>query len=127
MPPLTLIPELAYVRFMADMKKLPTQATRQQPSGDVPPKHYSDALQKDMVAIPQCIPPMFFPQNMHKYHQQSCDEIGQKFKDFIKDMLDAVKFAHQMWKLQAKFQNLMINALTALGTPGCLRDRNSVV
>jgi hypothetical protein len=25
-----------------------------------------------------------------------------------------------MWKLQAKFQNLKVNALTALGTPGCL-------
>jgi hypothetical protein len=35
-------------------------------------------------------------------------------------MIDAVGYAHNMWKLQAKFKDLKVNALTALGTPGCL-------
>jgi hypothetical protein len=35
-------------------------------------------------------------------------------------MVDAVGFSHNLWKLQAKFKDLKINALTALGTPGCL-------
>jgi len=28
-------------------------------------------------------------------------------------------FAHNMWKLQAKFQNLQIMAVSAIGSPGC--------
>jgi len=46
--------------------------------------------------------------------------IGKAFKDFHDAMIDAVQFAHQMWKLQAKFQNLKIMAIAAIGTPGCL-------
>jgi hypothetical protein len=120
MPSLVLSDAIAKVRFMADMHKLPTAASWQQPSGDPGAPHYSKSLQNDMVAIPQCIPPLFFPQNPHKYHQDSCDKIGQGFSDFITKMLQGIQFGHTMWKLQAKFQNLMVNALTAMGTPGCL-------
>ena len=35
-------------------------------------------------------------------------------------MLDAIGFAHNMWKLQAKFQNLQVMAVSAIGSPGCL-------
>jgi hypothetical protein len=56
----------------------------------------------------------------NKYHQESCDKIGKAYKDFHDSMIDAVGFAHNMWKLQAKFKDLKINAVTALGTPGCL-------
>jgi hypothetical protein len=120
MPSLVLPDVLAHLRFFADMHKLPTQASWQQPSGDPGAKHYSDSLKNDMIAIPQCIPPLFLPQNPQKYHQDSCDKVGQGFKKFMTDMLDAIKFGHQMWKLQAKFQNLIVNAMVALGTPGCL-------
>lgn len=111
---------LAHLRFMADMHKLPTQASWRQPSGNPAGPHYGRALQNDMVAIPHCIPPQFFPQNPHKYHQTSCDKVGQQFKDFMSSLIDGIKFAHTMWKTRAKFQNLIVNALTALGTPGCL-------
>ncbi len=32
----------------------------------------------------------------------------------------AVLFAHTMWKMKAGLKNLKINAVTALGTPGCM-------
>jgi hypothetical protein len=35
-------------------------------------------------------------------------------------LLEAVKFGHQMWRLQARFQNISINAVSAMGVPGCL-------
>jgi hypothetical protein len=35
-------------------------------------------------------------------------------------MLEAVKVGHGTWRLQARFKNIMINGLTAIGTPGCL-------
>jgi hypothetical protein len=56
----------------------------------------------------------------NKYHQETCDKIGKEFKEFHDTMLDAIGFAHNLWKLQAKFKDLKVNALTALGTPGCL-------
>jgi hypothetical protein len=35
-------------------------------------------------------------------------------------MIDAVQFSHNMWKLQAKFKDLKVMAVCAIGTPGCL-------
>lgn len=35
-------------------------------------------------------------------------------------ILDGVKHAHGAWRLQARFQHLRINSLTAIGTAGCL-------
>jgi len=39
---------------------------------------------------------------------------------FRNKLLDAVQFAHGMWRLQAHFQNVTVMAVTAIGTPGCL-------
>lgn len=35
-------------------------------------------------------------------------------------LLEAVRFAHGLWRLQAHFQNIIINGPIALGPPGCL-------
>ena len=35
-------------------------------------------------------------------------------------ILQAVRFAHDQWRMQAKFKNISINAVSAIGTPGCL-------
>src|SRR5215467_10419990 len=107
MSSLILITPLAWLRFMADGHKLPTVASWQQPSGSPAGDHYPRSLKPaDMVAIPQCMPPQFFPQNPHKYHQGSCDTVGQNFQDFMSNVLDGIGFAHNMWKMRAKFQNL---------------------
>ena len=85
-------------------------------------KQYGDAIKPDeKVAMPQLIPPWFMPAEPQKYFQDTCDKIGNEFKDFHDTMLDAIGFAHNMWKLQAKFQNLQVMAVVgASGTPGCL-------
>jgi hypothetical protein len=120
MPPLTTIDILCNLKFLSYSLKLPN-SDWEQPSGEHPSKCYADALTaSEKIAIPKTIPPWFMPQNMNKFHQDSCDEVGSGFKDFSDKMIAAVKYAHTMWKLQAKFQNLQINSLIALGTPGCL-------
>lgn len=112
---------LAHLRFMAEGHKLPTVASWKQPSGSPAGDHYPRSLKPaDMVAIPSCFPPQFFPQNPQRYHQKSCDDVGNQFKDFMSDAIDGIKFAHNMWKMRAKFQDLKVNAVTALGMPGCL-------
>jgi len=122
MPGLSPIKILGNVKFMSNNLKLPTQKA----SGDAKgwgEKYFRDRDQEpgEMTGAPRVIPPWFLPQKPgYKHHQKSCDEIGKAFKDFHDAMIDAVQFAHQMWKLQAKFQNLKVMAIAAMGTPGCL-------
>lgn len=106
-------------KFLSHGLKLP--ANWENPSGDPAADHYGKCLKpEEKVAIPSLIPPWFMPANMNKVHQKSCDEIGKNFKDFHDTMLDAIAFAHNMWKLQAKFKDLKIMAVSAIGAPGCL-------
>jgi hypothetical protein len=121
MPPIFPIAALGDMTFMAYGLKLPCSALWQQPSGDPAGKHYGECMSAgDKVAIPKTQPVQFSPQNPNKYHQDSCDTIGQAFIDFRSKVIDAVQYAQTMWKLQAKFSGLKVNAVTALGTPGCL-------
>jgi hypothetical protein len=119
MPGLQFVKILGNVKFFSHSLKLPVQW--QAPSGQDGAKQYGDALKPDeKAAAPQLVPPWFLPAEPQKYFQDSCDKIGKEFKDFHDAILDAVGFAHNMWKLQAKFQNLQIMAIAAIGTPGCL-------
>jgi hypothetical protein len=119
MPGLQMIKIAGGAKFLSHGLKLPSQW--EQPSGDPAAKHYSDALTaEEKIAVPKLIPPWFMPADMNKIHQKSCDEIGQNFKDFHDKMLDAIAYSHNMWKLQAKFKDLKIMAVSAIGAPGCL-------
>jgi hypothetical protein len=120
MPPLTLVKPAGGVVFLGHGLKLPSQFTA--PSGDPAADHYKKAWKpEDKIAIPQLIPPWFMPaESGNKYYQDTCDKIGNDFKSFHDTMLDAVAYAHNLWRLQAKFQNLIIAAVSAVGTPGCL-------
>src|SRR5258708_29994675 len=35
-------------------------------------------------------------------------------------MLDGIEFAHNQWKLQCKFKDIKVMAVSAIGAPGCL-------
>ena len=35
-------------------------------------------------------------------------------------LLEAVRYAHGLWRQQARFQNIVVNAVSAMGRPGCL-------
>ncbi len=120
MPPLNTIPILGNVLFFAKGYKLPVSFSK--PSGDPVGKQYNDAWQpSDRIAIPQLIPPWFMPAEIpNKAYQKSCDTIGQGMKDLHDSMINAVVFAHNMWKLTACFSGLQVMAVTAIGNPGCL-------
>jgi hypothetical protein len=119
MPAIQPIKLLGAAKFLSHGLKLPVNFKK--PTGDPAGKQYSDAIKpEEKVAIPQLIPPWFLPAEVNKYYQDSCDKIGKEFKDLHDDMCDAVAFAHQQWKLLAKFQNIQVMAVSAIGTPGCL-------
>lgn len=120
MPPLQLIKALGQPVFFAHNLKLPAQFQR--PTGEQADDHYGMAWpESNRVAIPQLIPPWFTPaEPNHRDYQHQCDVVGQAYKELHDGMCDAIQFAHNMWKLQAKFQNIQINAAIAVGMPGCL-------
>lgn len=120
MPALTLIKPLGQTAFFAHQFKLPVdfKPARGFPNVD----HYPQAFQeRDLGVSPQLMPPWFLPAEPgNKYYQETCDKIGKEFKDFHDTMLDAVVFAHDMWRLQAMFKSIQVMAVSAIGTPGCL-------
>jgi hypothetical protein len=120
MPPLQTVKILGNLKFFAAGLKLPVDF--KPPQGDPGGKQYGDAFKPgDRVAVPSLIPPWFMPAEMpNKYYQDACDTIGNNMKELHDTMLDAVVFSHNLWKLQAKFQNLQVMAVSAIGTPGCL-------
>jgi hypothetical protein len=120
MPGLSPIKILGNVKFLSNQLKLPTEKAKSGKAGFAD-KYFKDRDAPDLGAAPQTIPPWFLPQKFgYKYHQKSCDEVGKAFKDFHDAMIDAVQYSHNMWKLQAKFKDLKIMAVCAIGTPGCL-------
>ena len=120
MPPLNFIKILGNLKFLSHNLKLPVDFKK--PQGDPKGKQYGDAFKPaDRIAIPHLIPPWFQPAEIpNKYYQDACDKIGNDFKELHDTMIDAVGFAHNMWKLQAKFGSLQVVAITAIGGPGCL-------
>ena len=115
MPSLVLIKIVGNMIFFAEGKELPTKEWKE--------KYYKDRKQvsSDQGNAPKTIPPWFkAPHATYKYQQDPVDKIGKDFKEFHDTMLDAVKDAHDMWRLKAQFKDLKINALTALGSKGCL-------
>ncbi len=119
MPDLVFVKPLGNLVFFGKGLKLPVGWKA--PSGKDGSKQYGDALKPgEKLAIPQLIPPWFLPAEPTKYFQDSADKIGKEFKDFHDAILDAIGFAHKMWRMQAKFQNLQIMAVSAIGQPGCL-------
>jgi hypothetical protein len=120
MPGISPIKILGNLKFFSSQLKLPTKGAA---SGSKAwsSKYHDDRHSPDMGAAPQTIPPWFMPQRPgFKYHQESCDKVGKDFKDFHDAMCDAVQYSHQMWKLQAKFKDLKVMAVSAIGAPGCL-------
>lgn len=120
MPGLSFIKILGNLKFLSHGLKLPVDWRA--PSGDPAGKQYGDSIPlSEKLAIPTLIPPWFLPHEPNKYFVESCDKIGEGFKELHDTMLDAVGFGHNMWKLQAKFQDLKVMGPCAIGAPGCLQ------
>jgi hypothetical protein len=115
---------LGYAKFSSHSLKLGTKK-----AGKGAKEGHSDKYEKDRSkdndpkVTPQPIPAMFFTPQVasNPYHLDSCNKIGKNFQDFHDAMLDAIEFAHGQWKLQAKLDGLQVMAVSAIGSPGCLK------
>lgn len=114
----SVIKILADLSFVGANKKLPVDWKT--PTGDPALVHYGMAFatnDKNTPAEPMCY---FWPATLLKLHTETCKEIGGKTKDFCHKALDAVATGINTWKAQAKFKDLKVMAVSAIGTPGCL-------
>lgn len=120
MPPLNMIKILGHL-IMMKKHMLPTDWKQPMPMNpaDCYQNHALSMSEQMPAPISNPFNPMM-PENPNKYHHDSVNEVGQAYLDFHDDILDAVKFSHDMWKLQAKLKDLKIMAVSAIGTPGCL-------
>lgn len=118
MPPLQLNKLLGALRFQSKNIELPSHY-------ELVPQHERDAYvaslpPEERVAIPKLIPQWYKPALPIAPHQLMCDHAGQSFKDLHDTMCDAIAYAHNMWRLQAKFGPMPIAGMAVAGPPGCL-------
>ena len=126
MPPLNMINILADLYFVGQNKKIPVQwkQPQGQESDDGKAKdkasNYANAFTaSEKVGIPEPLC-YFWPASTNKLHVDSCKEIGGRMKEFVHNMLSAIKEAHDIWRFTAHFKDLKIMSLSAIGTAGCL-------
>jgi hypothetical protein len=125
MPPLNAksFAMLGYLVFISKQFKMPTKADYKKPP-DMQQYTMDSMSMADHIPPPpsHMMPgPWFTPQTpANKHYQKSCDDIGKKWQEFVDNMLDAVDFSHNMWRLQAKIKDLQVAAVSAIGAPGCL-------
>jgi hypothetical protein len=126
MPPMNMINILADLYFVGQSKKLPVDwkqpKGKESGDGECTDKagNYGDAFKlSEKMAVPEPLC-YFWPASTNKFHVDSCKDIGGKMKDFVHNMLAAIKEAHDIWRLQAKVKDLKVMSVSAIGTPGCL-------
>ena len=122
MPGISPIKILGHLKFMSHQLKLPTGKPGKGTKEGWTEKYFRDRHKAEMDGSLEHLPiPFFMPQKMlYKPQMETVTKIGKDFQKFHDDMLDAVQFSHQMWKLQAKFKDLQVMSMSAIGSPGCL-------
>ena len=118
MPPINtqLMAMTAKMTFIAIMKALPIEWKE-------PGDQFKDTFKPEELSNqpnPPAPPYLFREETLNKYHVETAKTLGEQFASFIDKICDAIGYSHNMWRMQAKFKDLKINAVTALGTPGCL-------
>lgn len=92
----------------------------QQPSGSPAGPQYVDAFKPEERNQPFSPTWLFTPASPNKLHVDSAKRIHSDFEKYIDGICDAICKAWDMWRLQAKFKDLKIMAVSAIGAPGCL-------
>ncbi len=118
MPPLNkqLFTITAKMMFLAKTIGIPVDWS-------APGAQFSDAFELSELITPPTAPAppfLFREQSLNKYHVDSATDIGKKFDKYIEGICGAICTGMDMWRMLAKFQNIIIAGPVAVGPPGCL-------
>jgi hypothetical protein len=109
--------QLSKAAFKAHNQQLPVDW--QQPTGDAG-KQYVDAFKPHERFAPPDPSKLFVPATPNKYHVDTVSKISGQFEAYIDGVCDAICSAVDFWRGLAKFKDLKIMAVSAIGAPGCL-------
>ncbi len=112
-----MLKQLSKAAFKAHAVQLATDW--QQPQGDAG-KQYVDAFAPSERSVAPDPAKLFVAASSNKYHVDQVSAISRAFEAFMDGVCDAICNAHNIWKIQAKFGNIQIMAVSAVGGPGCL-------
>jgi hypothetical protein len=112
-----LLKQLTKAAFQAHAIRL--SVDWQQPQGPLAAQ-YVDAFSASERSVALDPSKLFVAASTNKYHVDQVNAISGKFEAFLDGICDALCNAHNVWKLQAKFGNIQVMAVAAMGAPGCL-------
>lgn len=108
--------QLSKVTFKGFMTPMPFKF---KPPQDM--QQYSQAFSMaEKIAIPDPMA-LFMAMSTNKYHVDTAKMMSEKFEKYIDGVIAALGGAVDQWAKLATFVNVKVNAITALGTPGCLK------
>lgn len=113
-----MMKQLAKLAFKAHAIQLPVDW--KQPTGNPEQKHYADAFKPSERAVPPDPSKLFIPASVNKYHVDAVKKVSGDYEKYIDGICAAVCQGIDLWRLQAKFKDLKIMAVSAIGAPGCL-------
>lgn len=112
-----LLKQLTKAAFKAHNIVLPVKW--KQPIGKAG-KQYIDSFKLTELFAPPDPSKLFSPATPNKYHVDTVKKISGQFEEFIDGICGAICTGIDLWRLQAKFKDLKIMAVSAIGAPGCL-------
>ncbi len=115
---------LADLEFASKQHKMPPKDSWKAPQGRESKENYRTGVGSSkwgpMYPAADGVVTYFATQDPQKYHFDAAKEATKNYKDFVHTMLDAVKYAFNIWKMTLYFKSLKINGPVAVGSKGCL-------
>ena len=121
-PQPAMLKQLTKAKFKAHGIILPVDW--KQPTGDPDGKQYISAFKPSELARPFSPNWLFTPATPNKFHVDTAKKLHGQFDKYIDGICDAICTGINQWRAQAKFKNLKIMSVSAIGTPGCLDGPN---
>lgn len=106
--------------FVTKMKKLPVDW--KQPNSSPGKEHFNKGFKTAELTGggPPAPRPYFFNATPNKYHADAAKDISDLVKAFVDEAIDKIVQSIDLWRVQAKFKDFKVMAVSAIGTPGCL-------
>jgi len=113
-----MLKQLTKLKFKSHGIVLPTKW--KQPVGNPKGKQYVDAFKLSELVRPFSTAWLFTPATPNKYHVDTAKKIHGIYDKYIDGMCDGICSGIDLWRAQAKFKDLKVMAVSAIGAPGCL-------
>lgn len=117
-PQPAMLKQLTKLKFKSHGISLPIDW--EQPIGNPEGKMYVDSFKMHELVRPFSQSWLFSPATPNKYHVDTAKKLHGQFDSYIDGICDAICGGIDKWRAQAKFKDLKVMSVSAIGAPGCL-------